>query len=244
VDLPKFPPGVLEGATEARLRAAAGGTNEAHRITVAQLAPGLVGVLDVEVVHVVPTRHYQRKRGGEGSVGRLRLSDSTGEIDLVLWDEETAILASDWVQPGARLWLAGATVKAGQRGGLELGLGAGRLVPVPDASAGLQTLVGDLLSIGPTRIVGEGAALRFQADVEISGPRGVQRLVVTGPVLLQVRGLTMGLRVAFSSVRPNPSLEGWWWSTPSTSCVPSVDAGDSASDTATPAATSPGPRNP
>ncbi len=119
------PSDLLEPATAARLaRALAGEPSERH-LTIRELQPGDAGVLEVEVVRWGPTRSYNRKRGGSGQLARLMLADATGEVEMVLWDDEVARLR-EW-PPRTWLRLRGAPVKAGWKGGVELGLGSARV---------------------------------------------------------------------------------------------------------------------
>jgi ssDNA-binding replication factor A large subunit len=120
---------MIDPATADRLRRALAGEEVERRLQVRDLAPGDAGVLDVEVVRWGPTRSYSRKRGGTGQLARLSLADATGEVEMVLWDDEVPRLR-DW-PPGTRLRLRGAPVKSGWKGGVELGLGSARVEAAP-----------------------------------------------------------------------------------------------------------------
>lgn len=181
----------------------------------------MVGILEVDVRQIVPTRPYNRKRGGQGTVARVVLGDATGEIDLVLWDEETNQVAGGPFQPGATLRLAGATVKAGFRGGLELGLGLARVTPgVPRPPEGLS---GVLESVGETRVVGAPPEVAFQADIAVRCTDGLQHIVVSGQALLDVRALAPGAHMEISHLRVNPALENWWRTTAESRCTATPD---------------------
>lgn len=124
---------LLEAATAARLARAAAGESVERRLQVIALRPGDAGVLDVEVVRWGPTRSYNRKRGGTGQMARITFADGTGEVDMVLWDDEVARLRA-W-PPGTKLRLRGAPVKAGWKSGVELGLGSARVEILADEPA-------------------------------------------------------------------------------------------------------------
>jgi hypothetical protein len=112
----------LSPAVAERLDRARSGHDESRHLTVAGLAPGMFGVLNVTIVQVHPIQTYRRKQGGDGLLGRLRVADATGEVELVLWDDETNHIRDGTFGAGVQLRLAGATVKQGFRGGVELGL--------------------------------------------------------------------------------------------------------------------------
>ncbi|MES2155668.1 MAG: SOSS complex subunit B family protein [bacterium] len=211
-----IPDGVLDADVAARL----GAPDQGRQLAVAGLLPGAIGILDVTVRQVQPARRYNRKRGGEGTMARVVLGDASGDIEMVLWDEETAhVAAGGPFQPGARLRVAGATVKAGYRGGLELGLGAARITIAAATPPELATLLGTLHSVGPTRIVGDRPSLTFQGDVAVLTVGGVERLVVAGPLLQQVRAVAPGAQVEFQDVQRHPAVDGWWLTTPATTLV-------------------------
>src|SRR5688572_18471856 len=144
---------LFEPATAERLARAGAGEDVARHLQVAGLEPGDVGVLDVQVRGVSPARTYDRKRGGQGLLQRVTLADATGEVDLVLWDDETRQAKDGPFQAGAFLRLRGAAVKAGHRGGVELGLGSALVETAPERPVG-RPIEGTLASLGEVRPVG------------------------------------------------------------------------------------------
>jgi len=189
---------------------------------VADLVPGDIGVLEVEVRQVKPTQVYQRKRGGEGLRARIVLGDASGEVEMVLWDDETRQVRDGPFQPGARLLIAGAPVRPGFRGGVELGFPGARVTvqpPLPD-----EQLEGIIDSLGPTRVVGE-PPFTFEAEATLRTQGGPQQVLLTGAALLAARGIPLGTNVLVHPVRRNPALEGWWWTTPATRCEPASEGG-------------------
>lgn len=201
---------LVEAATAARLARARAGEDVARRLQVGTLAPGEVGVLDVQVRGVAPARTYDRKRGGQGLLQRVTLADASGEVDLVLWDDETRQAKDGPFQPGAFLRLRGAAVKAGHRGGVELALGSALVEPVePDRSAA-GPLEGTIRSFGEVRPVGAPPALRFTMEVELATPGGVVRLAAWDEAVKQLRAAGVGAEVRLPGAVVNPLLDGWW----------------------------------
>lgn len=181
-----------------------------RRLRVADLEPGQVGVLEAVVQGVAPVRPYPRKRGGEGLVGRVTLSDGSGEVELVLWDDETRLLRGETWKVGAALRLRGATVRVGYRGGIELGLGAAVVEPI----AGTQSpeddppLEGRLVMLGPTRVIDDQVPVRFQADIVLATATGEARFVAWDDLVRELQGLELGAAVAIEGVRPHPLIPG------------------------------------
>ncbi|MEA3137075.1 MAG: hypothetical protein QOJ26_10 [Thermoplasmata archaeon] len=203
---------LLEEGTAARLAAARAGQDVSRRLRVASLEAGQVGVLEAQVRAVAPSRPYARKRGGEGLLQRVTLADDTGEVDLVLWDDELRHAATAGAfQPGAFLRLRGAAVKAGHRGGVELGLGSAVVEPMAAPRAeGPVVLVGVPRAFGEVRPVGAPPALRFSMDATLETLDGLVQVAAWDQAVKQLRALGLGVRVRLEGCTPNPFLQGWW----------------------------------
>lgn len=206
---------LLDPATAGRLARARAGEDVTRRLSVAALEPGQVGVLEVQVRTLSPTRTYDRKRGGQGLLQRVTLADPTGEVDLVLWDDELAKAAPGGpFQPGAFLRLRGAAVKAGHRGGIELGLGSAAVEPLSSsasaASNGPVDLEGLLGAFGEVRAVGAPPAMRFTMEAALDTDTGLVRVALWDQAVKQARACGERTRVRLSGCTPNPLLDGWW----------------------------------
>lgn len=204
---------LLEPATAARLARARTGEDVSRRLQVATLEPGQAGVLDVQVRALSPSRTYPRKRGGEGLLQRVTLADATGEVDLILWDEELRHAGPTGAfQPGAFLRLRGAAVKAGHRGGVELGLGSALVEPLaaPASSEGPPVLVGVIRAFGEVRPVGTPPAMRFTMDTTLETLDGEVHVAAWDAAVKQLRAAGLGVRVRLEGCVPNPLLAGWW----------------------------------
>ncbi len=195
-----------------RGRRARAGEDVARRLRLGDVEPGQVGVLDVQVRAVAPSRTYERKRGGQGLLQRVTLADATGEADLVLWDDELRHAGpAGALQHGAFLRLRGAAVKAGHRGGVELGLGSATMEPLAAAAAtGPTELIGVLRGFGEVRPVGAPPALRFSMDATLETLDGLVQVVAWDQAVKQLRAAGLGVRVKLAGCTANPLLSGWW----------------------------------
>jgi hypothetical protein len=202
---------LLEPATAGRLSQAQAGADVARRLRIADLEPGQVGILDVQVLGVAPSRTYSRKRGGEGVLQRVTLADGTGEVDLVLWDDELRHSGPDGVlHPGAFLRLRGASVKAGHRGGVEVGLGSAAVEALETPDLPRPALVGVIRTFGEVRPVGAPPALRFTMDTTLETLDGEVHVAAWDEAVKQLRAAGIGVRVRLEGCVPNPLLGGWW----------------------------------
>ena len=80
--------------------------------------------ITAKVINIGTVRTFSRKDGGgEGKVGSLMVSDETGKMRVVLWDDLTKAVSEDIISVGDVVQLRGAYVKKGLGDALELNLG-------------------------------------------------------------------------------------------------------------------------
>lgn len=80
--------------------------------------------LTAKVVNLSSVRTFSRKDGGgEGKVASIMVSDETGSVRVVLWDDLTNAVSEDVISVGDVIQVRGAYVKKGLGDALELNLG-------------------------------------------------------------------------------------------------------------------------
>jgi replication factor A1 len=80
--------------------------------------------LTAKVLNIGTVRTFSRKEGGtEGKVASIVVSDETGSIRVVLWDDLTNAVSEDVISIGDVIQVRGAYVKRGLGDALELNLG-------------------------------------------------------------------------------------------------------------------------
>lgn len=210
-ETPLEPDHFLTPETTARLQRARAGEDVTRRLQVATLAVGSWGVLEATVVDVGRVRTFTRKRGGDGCLRRVRLSDGTGEVDLVLWGEETHLADAGPLHVRATVRLCGPEVRDGYRGGLELHLGCARIEPVQeDPDAATQEITGELVQVGEGQVVGAPPDTRFKAEVVLHDGADELRMDLWDDALKEVRQLLPGAQVRIVGARAHPDLDGWY----------------------------------
>jgi replication factor A1 len=80
--------------------------------------------ITAKVINIGTVRTFSRKDGGsEGKVASIMVSDETGKMRVVLWDDLTNAVSEDIISVGDIVQLRGAYVKKGLGDALELNLG-------------------------------------------------------------------------------------------------------------------------
>jgi replication factor A1 len=100
----------------------------------------IIGATDATIIGVVnavsPPTTFVRRDGVEGQVARLAVSDDTGNVRVVLWNEKTDIIRQGEVSPNQTVRISHGYVRAGLTGDPELNVGRrGTVVVLSSAPA-------------------------------------------------------------------------------------------------------------
>lgn len=212
----------LDPATVDRLARHEAGTDTARRLAVVALETDVFGILEVQVRTLHPPKPFRSRAGRNGVLRRVTLGDATGEVDLVLWGDETRQAVDGPFTVGSWLRLRGPTVTPGYREGVELHLGGCVVEPLdgppegadgsvsPATATARVDLEGILESLGDTRVVGTPPDVRFQADAILATDEGSVQVVLWDDAVKAARSVLPGVRLRIRGASAHPSLEGWF----------------------------------
>lgn len=98
------------------------------------------GINDVSIsgriLLIGSTRSFTRKDGSEGRVTKLLLGDSTGVVDVAVWDDKTITVIEEGIKSDETVRVSHAYVREGLNGQLELNIGKrGNIVKIPNKSS-------------------------------------------------------------------------------------------------------------
>ena len=102
------------------------GENETFNgeIKIKNLVSGLNDVtITGRATAIYPVQTFSRNDGTQGKVARLSLADETGDLKLVLWDENTNLVEQGMIKQGQIIKVLHAYVRESFNGKLELHLG-------------------------------------------------------------------------------------------------------------------------
>lgn len=69
------------------------------KIMIGDITSGLNDVsLTGRVIHIFPSRTFDRKDGSQGKLGKIILGDKTGSVEVVFWDEKADLLKANKVK--------------------------------------------------------------------------------------------------------------------------------------------------
>ncbi|MHA2406821.1 MAG: DUF2240 family protein [Candidatus Ranarchaeia archaeon] len=108
-----------------------------HKTRIQDLITGMNNVtIDVKIQQISNITEFSRKSGDPGAVGRIMVSDETGDVtNLVLWDKQTRLITDKQVSIGDIIKISTAYTRLSNRDRVEIHLGKrGKIKLLEDAS--------------------------------------------------------------------------------------------------------------
>ncbi|MEJ2242447.1 MAG: OB-fold nucleic acid binding domain-containing protein [Candidatus Bathyarchaeota archaeon] len=94
------------------------------KIQIKDLIPGLNDVTILgNVISIYPSKIFRRRDWTIGKLASILVSDSTGKLRVVLWDNKTEIIENDKIQKKQKIRISHGYVRQGLDGNPELHLG-------------------------------------------------------------------------------------------------------------------------
>ena len=104
------------------------------------------------IVSIYPSQTFKRGFEKEGKIARLVLSDETGEVNVVLWNEKANLVERGILKKGQKIRVLHGYVRESSRGGVELHIGKNGKIEVLEES---YLKIGELrVGNGPINLIG------------------------------------------------------------------------------------------
>jgi len=92
------------------------GKNTQSILSISDLHPGVEATIVGTITYMDSVKTFQRKNGSSGRYVRLGLTDETGSIVLLLWNDDTSRIESNMIQPGSSIKIINGYTKKGYQG--------------------------------------------------------------------------------------------------------------------------------
>jgi len=127
---------------------------EKFEISIKNIIAGLSDVtVSGKVTSIYPIQTFKRGLEKEGKIARLTLSDETGEINVVLWNEKTGLIEKGILKKGQKIRISHGYARESFRGGVELHIGEGGEIEILEES---YLKIGELKAgDGPINVIGK-----------------------------------------------------------------------------------------
>ncbi|MCD6194314.1 MAG: hypothetical protein J7L26_12755 [Candidatus Aminicenantes bacterium] len=131
--------------------------NEKFEISIKNIIAGLNDVtVSGRITSIYPTQTFRRGLDKEGRIARLVLSDDTGEIDIVLWNEKADLIEKGILKKGQKIRISHGYTRESFRGGIELHVGENGEIEILEE---IFLKIGELkIGDGPINIKGKIAS--------------------------------------------------------------------------------------
>ncbi len=130
---------------------------ERFEISIKNLIAGLNDVtVSGRITSIYPIQTFKKKFEKEGKIARLLLSDNTGEINIVLWNEKADLIEKGILKKGQKIRVSHGYTRESFRGGIELHVGENGEIEILEESF---LKIGELkIGDGPINVKGKVAS--------------------------------------------------------------------------------------
>jgi replication factor A1 len=191
------------------------GYNKANVMQLADVHPGQEATVQGIITGIQPIRTFTRKNGRQGKVANILISDKTGSLPVVLWNEDTSRVESGEFKLNMHIKIINGYTKQG-RNGVELHVGrwstisnesthdldSNLVVKENNAMNGhqhLEKIKGTILSISPTNVFfKKDETYGFVSKVHLKTTKGIQLITVWDNQVKSLQGYNQGDTVEFS----------------------------------------------
>jgi replication factor A1 len=191
------------------------GCNNANVVQLAEVHPGQEATVQGIITSIQPVRSFSRKNGREGKVANLLISDQTGTLAIVFWNDDALRVESGEFQKDMKIKIINGYTKQG-RHGVELHVGRWSSISVEAKDASDEEIVnnkqqtdknhdsnemikGTILSISPTNVfLKKDETYGFVCKVHVKTTRGIELITVWDNQVKNLQEFNKGDTVEFS----------------------------------------------
>jgi replication factor A1 len=190
------------------------GYNQANVVKLADIHPGQEATVKGIVTAIQPPRTFTRKNGRHGKVVNLFISDDTGVLPIVLWNDDANRVENGEITVKSSIKIINGYTKQG-RNGVELHVGRWSTISVGstdldkaitqngiDSSSprgDIQKIKGTILSISPTNVFfKKDETYGFVSKVHLKTTKGIQLITVWDNQVKHLQEFNQGDTVEFS----------------------------------------------
>lgn len=192
------------------------GYNKANVVKLADIHPGQEATVQGIVKSIQPPRTFTRKNGRMGKVANLLISDETGMLPIVFWNDDANKVETGEIQVNTPIKIINGYTKQG-RNGVELHVGRWSTLSVEtedfsqsnikndsknmmqQVKENVEKIKGTILSISPTNVFfKKDETYGFVSKVHLKTTRGIELVTVWDNQVKNLQNFNQGDTVEFS----------------------------------------------
>jgi len=192
------------------------GYNKANVVSLSDVHPGQEVTVQGIVTGIQEPRSFTKKNGRTGKVATILLSDDTGMMQIVLWNDDVSRIDSGEIQPKMALKIINGYTKQG-RNGVEVHVGRWSTLTLNDSSEKpfskdelvktssqspaeqVNTVKGTILSISSTNVFfKKDETYGFVCKVHVKTNEGIKLITVWDTQVKNLQQFNQGDTVEFS----------------------------------------------
>ena len=191
------------------------GYNKANVMQLVDVHPGQEATVQGIITGIQPIRTFTRKNGRQGKVANVLISDTSGSLPIVLWNEDTSRVESGELKPNTCIKIINGYTKHG-RNGVELHVGRWSTISIESTNTkdadlvvkentainvgeNVEKMKGTILSISPTNVFfKKDETYGFVSKVHLKTTKGIQLITVWDNQVKSLQEYNQGDTVEFS----------------------------------------------
>lgn len=191
------------------------GYNNANVVQLSDIHPGQEATVQGIVTSIQPPRTFTRKNGRMGKVANLLISDDTGMLPIVFWNDDATKVETGEIQVNTPIKIINGYTKQG-RNGVELHVGRWSTISietegppqsnnpasknmVQQVKENVEKIKGTILSISPTNVFfKKDETYGFVSKVHLKTTRGIQLVTVWDNQVKNLQNFDQGDTVEFT----------------------------------------------
>lgn len=191
------------------------GYNQANVVQLTDVHPGQEATVQGTITHIQPIREFTRKNGRKGRVANMIISDETGSLPVVFWNDDAHRVESGELSIDTNIKIINGYTKQG-RNGVELHVGRWSTISIESSKktdriktkkkhhsstphVPIEKMKGTILSISPTNVFfRKDETYGFVSKVHVKTKNGIQLVTVWDNQVKSLQEFNQGDTVEFS----------------------------------------------
>lgn len=165
------------------------GRNTEGHVKINDLHPGIECTVTGMITSIAEPKTFQRKNGGSGKLGKCILTDETGSVPLILWNEDVGYIEKQTIKQNTMVTIINGYTKKGYNG-LEVNVGRWSKLEISDETHTPKSLnnetmhaseeiTGTIQDIQPTTIFFKDDGTEgFLTKITLNTQKGSQNLMI------------------------------------------------------------------
>ncbi len=176
---------------------------------ISEIKPNLEFTIKGKITEIISLRTFTRKKGSQGKVANLEITDETGSCNLVLWDNDVKLLEEKKIQKNTFIKIINGYVKDGYNG-IEINVGKYGMIEIikenfdkniSKEEQQKNSIKGEIILIKPTRAFFKNSGkFGFVTDIKIKEKENEKQITVWDEKVKEIQDYKIGDKIKIENI--------------------------------------------